>query len=96
MTLSVRTRLTLWYAAIVIVVLTSAGAVMVGAQTRLGLRRLDDELDRLSGAALTVLANEIDERHDLARAAQDATDEIGMKGRALVILSLDGTPLASN
>jgi heavy metal sensor kinase len=96
MTLSVRARLTLWYAAIVIVVLTSAGAVMVTAQTQLGLRRLDDELDRLSGAALTVLANEIDERGDLALAAQDATDEIGMKGRALVILSLDGALLASN
>jgi len=96
MTLSIRTRLTLWYAAIVIVVLTAAAAAMVGAQTQLGLRRLDDELDRLSGAMLTVLANEIDERHDLALAADDATEEIDIKGRTVVILSSDGTLLASN
>jgi two-component system OmpR family sensor kinase len=96
MTLSIRTRLTLWYAAIVIVVLTAAGAAMVGTQTQLGLRRLDDELDRLSGAMLTVLANEIDERHDLALAAGDATEEIDIKGRTVVILSADGKLLASN
>ncbi len=96
MTLSIRTRLTLWYTAIVIVVLTAAAAAMVGAQTQLGLRRLDDELDRLSGAMLTVMANEIDERHDLALAAGDATEEIDIKGRTVVILSSDGTLLDSN
>ena len=96
MTLSIRTRLTLWYAAIVIVVLTAAGAAMVATQTRLGLRRLDDELDRLSGAVLTVLANEIDERQDLAKAADDATSEIGIKGRTIAILTADGRLLASN
>jgi two-component system OmpR family sensor kinase len=96
MTLSIRTRLTLWYAAIVIVVLTAAGVAMVGAQTQLGLRRLDDELDRLSGTVLTVLANEIDEREDLAQAAKDATDEVGIKGRTVVILSADGRLLSSS
>jgi heavy metal sensor kinase len=96
MTLSIRNRLTLWYAGIVIVVLTAASAAMVGAQTRLGLRRLDDELDRLAGAVLTVLANEIDERQDLAKAAEDATGEIRIRGRTVVILSSDGTVLASN
>jgi two-component system OmpR family sensor kinase len=96
MTLSIRTRLTLWYAAIVIVVLTAAGVAMVGAQTRLGLRRLDDELDRLSATVLTVLANEIDEREDLAQAAKDATDEVGIKARTVVILSTDSRLLSSS
>ncbi len=80
MTLSIRSRLTLWYAAIVIVVLAAAGVTMVGVQTRLGLRRLDDELGRLSSALLTVMANEIDERHDLGLAAQDTTEEIRIPG----------------
>jgi len=96
MTLSIRSRLTLWYAAIVIVVLAAAGATMVGVQTRIGLRRLDDELGRLASALLTVLANEIDERHDLALAAQDATEEIRIPGRTVAILSGDGKLLASN
>lgn len=96
MSLSIRSRLTLWYAGIVIVVLVAAGAAMIGAQTRLGLRRLDDELDRLAGAVLTVLANEIDERHELALAADDATEEIQIAGRIVIIASEDGVPLACN
>lgn len=94
--LSVRSRLTLWYAAIVVIVFAAAGAAMIGSQTQLGLRRLDDELDRLSGAVLTVVANEIDERHDLAKAAEDATEEISLKDRTIAILSADGRLLASN
>ena len=96
MTLSIRTRLTLWYAGIVIVVLAAAGVGMIATQTQSTLRRLDDELDRLAGAVLTVLANEIDERQDLALAAQDATDEIDIKGRTVAILSSDGRLLARN
>jgi heavy metal sensor kinase len=96
MTLSIRSRLTLWYAAIVIVVLVAAGVAMIAVQTRLGLRRLDDELGRLAGALLTVLANEIDERHDLALAAKDATEEIQISGRTVAVLSADGRLLASN
>ena len=96
MTLSIRSRLTLWYAAIVIVVLTAAGATMIVVQTRLGVRRLDDELDRLASALLAVLANELDERHDLPLAAQDATEEIRIPGRTVAILSSDGKLLASN
>lgn len=96
MTLSIRSRLTLWYAAIVIVVLGAAGATMVGVQTRLGLRRLDDELGRLASALLTVVANELDERHDLALAAEDATAEIRIPGRTVAILSSDSRLLASN
>jgi two-component system, OmpR family, sensor kinase len=94
--LSIRSRLTLWYAGIVLVVLTAAGAAMVTSQTRLGLHRLDDELDRLASALLTVLDNEIDERGDLAKAAEDATSEIDLKGRTVVILSSDGQLLASS
>ena len=96
MTLSIRARLTFWYAAIVLVVLTAAGVAMIGAQTRLGLRRLDDELERLVGAVLTVVANEIDERHDLALAAKDATDEIRITSRTLVIMTTTGEALAGN
>ena len=94
--LSIRSRLTLWYAVIVVIVLAAAGAAMIASQTRLGLRRLDDELDRLSGAMLTVMANEIDERQDLAMAAEDATGEIGLKDRTIAIFSADGRLLASN
>ena len=94
--LSIRSRLTLWYAGIVLVVLMTASAAMVTSQTRLGLRRLDDELDRLASALLTVLDNEIDERADLAKAAEDATGEIDLKGRTVVILSADGHLLASS
>jgi heavy metal sensor kinase len=96
MTLSIRARLTLWYAAIVIAILTAAGATMIGAQTRLGLSRLDDELERLAGGALTMVASEIDERGDLGLAADGATQEIEIKGRTLVILTADGRMLASN
>ena len=96
MTLSIRARLTLWYAAIVMALLTAAGATMIVTQTRLGLRRLDDELERLAGASVTVMANEIDERRDLKLAAIDATQEIEIKGRTIVILTQDGRMLASN
>jgi two-component system, OmpR family, sensor kinase len=93
--LSIRSRLTLWYGAVVVIVLSAAGAAMIGSQNQLGLRRLDDELDRLSGAMVTVLANEIDERHDLTKAARDATGEIALRERTIAIFSADGRLLAS-
>jgi hypothetical protein len=78
MALSVRARLTFWYAIVVIVILAAGGAAMMTTQTRLGLRRLDAELERLSATVLTIMANEIDEQHELKAAAADAIAEAGI------------------
>jgi signal transduction histidine kinase len=85
-TLSIRSRLTLWYAAIVLVVLVASAVVMIVLQSRLGLRRLDGELERLATTVVSVLSNEIDERGEISAAARDAIEEAGIESRAVMIL----------
>jgi len=96
MALSVRARLTLWYAIVVIVILAVSSAAMLTLQTRLALRRLDAELERLSATVLTILGNEIDERHEMVAAAADAIAEAGIEGRTVVILDNSGRVLATS
>src|SRR6185436_1266441 len=96
MALSVRARLTLWYAIVVIVILAVSSAAMLTLQTRLALRRLDAELERLSATVLTILGNEIDERHEMVAAAADAIAEAGIEGRTVIILDSSGRVLATS
>ena len=61
MTWSIRTRLTVWYSAIVVSVLI-AGAVAVSVvQARLEVERLDDELGRLLLTVEGVMRTEFNE-----------------------------------
>ncbi len=70
--LSLRARLTLWYTATLIVVLAVFAADVTLGQRRLGLRRVDRELEAEASDLSDLIGNELGEHEVLAEAAQDA------------------------
>ena len=93
MTLSIRTRLTLWYSAIVVLVLATAAVVGALAQARLGLQRLDDDLDRSLATLEGVMRTEFGKGLSLEEAADEASIEVIVPGRTLVLSRDDGSLL---
>ena len=54
-TLSLRTRLTLWYTLALLVVLCQLGANVLWQQRRIGIRRVDRELEALTSTLANVV-----------------------------------------
>ena len=71
-TLSLRARLTLWYTLALLVVLCLFGADVLWQQRRLGLRRVDRELDGLSQTVANVVRDELTRTEPGRRAAEEA------------------------
>ena len=76
MSLSIRARLTLWYSAVVIVVLTAFTVAVSVAQRRLGVTHLDSEMRRLSVTVEGVFRMEFAERRTLEMAAVETSVEV--------------------
>ncbi len=93
MTLSIRTRLTLWYSAVVVLVLVTAAVVGALAQARLGLQRLDDDLERSLATLEGVMRTEFSKGLSLEGAADEASIEVVVPGRTLVLTRDDGSLL---
>ena len=70
MTLSIRARLTAWYAAVVVVAFAAGAVVIAQVQARVALNRLDQELARLQHTVTAVLHNEFGEGLDLSGAVK--------------------------
>jgi two-component system, OmpR family, sensor kinase len=94
MTLTIRTRLTLWYSAIVVVVLATGAVVGVLAQSRLALERLDEDLARTMATLEGVMSTEFGEGLTLEGSAREASVEVVAPGRALALTAPDGHVLA--
>jgi two-component system, OmpR family, sensor kinase len=94
--LSLRTRLTLWYSCALLAAMTLVGAAVLWQQSRIGMRRVDRELN----AAIETLANmfreELSEIPDAAAAAAEAQQTLSLPGRATAILDADGRELSAN
>ena len=93
--LSLRARLTLWYTLALLVVLCLFGANVLWQQRRIGIRRVDRELDALTATLANVVQDEIDEQDDLMTAATEATATVTAPGRALAILDAEGRVLGA-
>jgi two-component system, OmpR family, sensor kinase len=93
MTLSIRARLTLWYCSIVVAVLATGAVAGSFAQQRLSLQRLDDDLARTMATLEGVMRNEFGEGLSLEDAASEASIEVVVPDRTLVVSRADGTPL---
>src|SRR3954447_2618955 len=93
--LPLRVRLTLWYTLALVGVLCLGGADVLWVQGRLGLRRVDRELD----ATITTLANviraELGEDAPPDAAAEEARATVAAPGRAVAILDPTGRTLAA-
>ena len=90
-TLSLRARLTLWYTLALLLVLILFGANVLWQQRRIGLRRVDRELDGLLTTLTNVVQDELNEKDAPALAAVEATSTLNAPGRALAILDAGGT-----
>jgi two-component system, OmpR family, sensor kinase len=93
--LSLRGRLTLWYTLALLVVLCLFGATVLWQQQRLGVRRVDDELEALASTLTNVMQDEISEQDDLVTAATEAATTVAAPGRALAIVDANGTVLGA-
>ena len=94
-TMSLRARLTIWYTLALFVVLCVFGANVLWQQRRIGIRRVDRELEGLAATLANVVRDELSEQDDLVTAATEATATVTAPGRALAILDTRGRVLGA-
>jgi heavy metal sensor kinase len=92
--LSLRARLTMWYSLVLLAVSAAFGASVVWQQGRIGMRRVDRELDALAATLDNVLRDERSEMPTAAAAAAEAYKTLAAPGLAIVILDRSGQRLA--
>ena len=90
MTLSIRARLTLWYCSIVVAVLATAAAVGSFAQFTVAVDRLDDDLQRSMATLEGVMRTEFGEGLSLEAAAAEASMEVVVPDRVMVLTRDNG------
>ena len=94
--LSLRARLTLWYSFALATVLGLSGMIVVWQEGRVGLRRIDRELDRLALTFENVLREELAEVETSAIAAAESIRTTSVPGRAIAVLDAGGRVLEAN
>jgi heavy metal sensor kinase len=93
---SIRTRLTLWFSALMVVALTAFSVGVLWLHARWGRAQFDSELASLGAAASRVMQEELGESHNLQAAVSETRTSMDVPGRATAILDLDGRPMAAN
>ena len=93
--LSIRTRLALWYGAVMLVVLVVLAVAVSWVHQRLVIEGIDEHLRDDIIAVAGIVANELDEGFDLTAAALDALSELELRGTGAAVLSPEGTILAT-
>src|SRR5215510_9654575 len=94
-TLSLRSRLTLWYAFVLVVMLCLFGADIVWLLGGLGVQRIDRELADAEATVIKIVGNELKEQEPPADAAAAAAETVADQDLAVAILDVRGVPLAS-
>ena len=84
--LPLRARLALAYTLALLVVLSLFAANVLWQQGRIGLRRVDRELDALTATMANVIRGELSEQGDPASAAEEARNIVTAPGRAVAII----------
>jgi heavy metal sensor kinase len=87
--------LTLWYSLVLTVVLAIFALAIAWQQARIGLRRVDDELDDMTTTLVSLLRDELGENPTPEAAAIDVQQTI-TSGRHVAIATDDGRLLASD
>jgi signal transduction histidine kinase len=95
MTLTIRARLTFWYTALVAVLLVCFGLGVLAVQSRISRAQFDEELDGVNRTVASVLQAELDETHDLRRAALETRKSVDLPGRAIAVLDGGGQPVGA-
>src|SRR5690242_15725733 len=96
MTLSLRARLTLWYVAVLAIVLIGFSSGVMLLQARFSRSQFDEELSTLGTAITTSLRAELAESHDLSRASRETREDFNIPNRTIAILNGAGEPVAAH
>ena len=83
-TLSLRSRLTLWYAIVLVVMLCFFGADIVWLLGGLGVQRIDRELADAEATVIKIVGNELKEQEPPADAAAEAAETVADQDLAVV------------
>jgi signal transduction histidine kinase len=86
-------RLTVWYTFALLVVLCLFGADVLWEQRRVGMRRVDREIEAFSDTLANIVRDELHEMPGPAEAAKEAGSVVTAPGRAIAILDARGAPL---
>jgi signal transduction histidine kinase len=93
--LPMRARLAVMYAAALLAALSITSAAVLWQQERIGIRRVDRELDALATTLANSMREEIGESHDPSHAAGEACGLVAAGGRSVAIADASGALLAS-
>jgi len=96
MTLSLRARLTTFYTVALVVALCVFSANMWWVEGRLGLRRVDRELEGLSSTVANLLRDKVGEQSSVESAARDVSRTVAVPDRAIAILDGAGRLMAAS
>ena len=92
----IRVRLALMYAIALLAALSITAVAVLWQQERIGVRRVDRELDALVTTLAKSMNDEIRESHNPAHAAEEAQELVAAAGRSVAILDVRGRTLASH
>ena len=90
-----RTRLTLWFSAVMVVALTVFSAGVLWLHARWGRAQFDAELASLVAATSRMMQEEVSESGNLQKAVLETRTSMDVPGRVAAILDLGGRPLAA-
>lgn len=93
---SIRTRLTLWYSAVMVVALTVFSVGVLWLHARWGGAQFDSELASLGAEVSRVMQEELAESGNLQKAVSETRSSMDVPGRATAILDLSGSPIAAH
>jgi signal transduction histidine kinase len=93
--LTIRTRVALWYGGVIVAVLLAVALAVSLVYERIGLQRVDGEIEDAARTLDGVMINELREEATLPRAARGALSELELPGTGVAIVATDGTILAS-
>ena len=88
--LSIRARLAFWSGVVMLVVVLVIALAVSVVHGRLGLKRIDDDLNGQMRSLAGVVNNELNERLTLPDAARDALEELELPGFGVAVLDTSG------
>ena len=94
MPLRLRTRLTVWYSCVLVAVLVLFALTVTWQQGRIGLRRVDRELEGLTATVSGLLQEELSEVDPPMQAATEVVETLSGSGRYVAIVGHDGRAMA--
>ena len=96
MRFSIRTRLTLWYGALLALALSVFSIGVMRLQEGWGRAQFDSELASIAAALSGVMDEELGETGELLTAVAEAHEAMDVPDRATAILDLRGESMAAN